>query len=205
MNLKLKTVSEFLRDNFLYCFIGTNRTGKSAIARKHIIAWKKSNPGKLVIGFDPQRRFRDLIDIFISPEDPKWAVKLHKFRNCLIVLDDMRVLNEDARPVEGLSNLMYYRCDWNIDIITVFHNPSLVLNCISAYATHYFIFLTNAKDGSFKDKIPNYTLCQLASEEVNRYVSIYGRGKWPECDFPHIVVDCEKLKLMAIHMNKKTL
>lgn len=203
MNQNIKKVVELFRDNFLYCFIGTNRTGKSSIARQHIIAWKKANPGKLVIGFDPQRRFRDLIDIFIKPEDEKWAVKLLKCRNVLVVLDDLRILNEDSRPVEGLANLMYYRCDYNIDIITVFHNPGLVLNCISAYATHYFIFMTNAKEGAFKDKIPNFHLCILASEEVNKYVSLFGKGQYPI--FPHIIVDCEKQRLMAIHMNNKTL
>lgn len=210
MNQIIRKVSELPpRDNFLYCFIGTNRTGKSSIAREHVIRWKKSNPGKLVIGFDPQRRFRDLIDIFINPQDENWALKLHKYRNCLVILDDMKIINKDWRPAKGLADLMYFRCDWNIDIMCMFHNPKQVLDCVSDYATHYYIFKTNAELGSFKDNIPNYHLCQLASEEVNNYVAAYGKGEWKDekgnivSRFPHIVVDGENFKLMAYHMNKK--
>lgn len=193
------------RDNFLYCFIGTNRCGKSLTARKHIIAWKQANPGRLVIGYDPQKRFRDLLDVLIDPEDSEWCLKLHRFRNALIVIDEFRQLNEHGLPVKGLRTLLTQRCDWNLDIITIFHNPSLVINAISDVATHYFIFLTHTKEGAFQAKIPNYVLCIIASKEVNRYVSIFGRGTYPECDFPHIIVDGEKQKLRAIHMTNKTI
>jgi len=190
------------RDNFLYVFIGTNRTGKSVIARRHIIKWKRANPGRKVISFDPQRRFTDLVDRFIDPEDENWALDMLEERNCLLVVDDLRILNDSPHPVAGLKKLMYYRCDYNIDIITAFHNPSDVLNCISDYATHYFIFLTNVQEGKFKAKIPNYKLCMIASDEVNKYVAKHGRGQWPVCDFPYIVVNGETRKLTAKNMNK---
>lgn len=188
------------RDNFSYVFIGTNRTGKSLTARKHVIRWKEANPGKLVIGFDPQRRFRDLFDIFIRPDDTQWAVEMCKKRNCLLVVDDLRKLNDSSFPPEGLKMLMYDFCDFNIDIITIFHNPADVLSCISDHATHYFIFLTNAKEGKFKEKIPNYQLCLVASDEVNKYVKIHGRGEYPACNFPHVWINCDRQTLSAINM-----
>lgn len=188
------------RLNFLYGFIGTNRTGKSSVARKLAESWKLSNPNGIIIAHDPQDNFKDLADVFIMPEDDDWAKKCHGFRNCLIILDDFRLINESSRPVEGLQTLLYYRAKWNIDIITIFHNPSLIINALAHFISHYFIFLTNAQEGSFKNKIPNYSLCAAASEEVNKYVSIYGRGKYPT--FPYMIVDCEKQKLMAINMQK---
>jgi len=190
-----------LRNNFLYGFIGTNRTGKSSVAKFLANSWKAANPGQLVIAHDPQENFIDIADVFIQPEDDDWAIKCCGFRNCLIILDDFRLINESARPVEGLSNLLYYRAKWNIDIITIFHNPSLIINAIAHFISHYFIFLTNAQEGSFKNKIPNYSLCIAASEEVNKYVSIFGRGAYPK--FPYVVVDCEKQKLVAYNMEKK--
>lgn len=188
------------RNNFLYGFIGTNRTGKSSIAKQLAISWKNSNPNGIVISHDPQDNFTDITDIFIEPEDNDWAIKCCEYRNCLIILDDFRLINESARPVKGLSKLLYYRAKWNIDIITVFHNPSLVINSLAHFISHYFIFMTNAQEGSFKNKIPNYSLCVAASEEVNKYVSVNGRGKYPI--FPFVIVDCEKQKLMAINLEK---
>lgn len=190
------------RDNFLYVFIGANRCGKSVTARKHAVAWKRANPGRLIIGYDPQRRFTDLIDVHINPEDDEWALKLHKFRDALIIIDEFRQINENPQPVKGLRTLLAQRCDWNLDIITIFHNPDVVLNCITALATHYYIFLTNVKEGGFRDKIPNYTLCVVASKEVNRHVKTFGKGSFPACDFPHIIVDTEQQRLRAINMSK---
>lgn len=197
------------RDNFLYCFIGGNRTGKSVTARIHAEAWKKANPGKLIISYDPQRRFQDITDVFISPEDEFWALKLHRFRNCLIIIDEVRQINESPIPVKGFRTLLSQRCDWNLDIITIFHNPGVVLNCITDLATHYFIFFTNAKEGSFKDKIPNYSLCMVGSKKVNSHVATFKtKGRYKDekgnivCDFPHTIVDCERQTVGCINMSK---
>ncbi len=192
------------RDNFIYVFIGTNRTGKSATVRKQIIIWKKANPGKSIFCHDPQRRFRDLADVFITPENENWAVEMCKQRNCLLVIDDFRKLNESSHPAQGLKLLMYDFCDYNMDIMAVFHNPADVLTCISSHATHYFIFFTNAREGKFKEKIPAHQLCTVASEEVNKYVKVYGRGgletNW--C-FPYIWVDTFNGTLSAINMSRQ--
>lgn len=189
------------RLNFVYGFIGVNRCGKSAVAKKLALSWKVKNPKGLVISHDPQNNFEDITDVFIGPDDEDWADKCCDFRNCLIILDDLRLIHESDKLNKHLAKLLYFRAKWNIDIITVFHNPSLVLNGVAAFVTHYFIFLTSAQEGSFKKKIPNYSLCIAASEEVNKYVSIYGRGKYP--DFPYVIVDSEKQKLMAINMDKR--
>jgi len=189
------------RFNFLYGFIGTNRTGKSSVAKNLAITWKKSNPDGLIIAHDPQDNFSDIVDIFIQPGDDEWAVKCCQYRNCLLLLDDFRLINESNRPVKGLQDILYFRAKWNIDIIIIQHNPSLVINAVAHFISHYFIFMTNAQEGSFKSKIPNYSLCIAASELVNKHVSIFGRGAWPK--FPYIIVDCEKQKLIAINMDKK--
>lgn len=188
--------------NFLYCFIGTNRTGKSATAVKLTESWKGSNPGQDVIAHDPQDNFIGLANIFIEPEDADWAVKCCEYRNCLLILDDYRLINEGNRPVKGLMKLLYFRAKWNIDIIVICHNPGLVINALAHFISHYFIFMTNAQEGSFKNKIPNYSLCVVASEEVNKYVSVYGRGSYPK--FPFVIVDCERQKLIAINMENKS-
>lgn len=220
MNFNRSTVKDVIRrfrDNFLYVFIGTNRTGKSITARKQVIAWKKANPNKLVFGFDPQRRFNpndktkgdNLFDVVIGPEDKLWAVQMCKRRDCLLVIDDFNKLNDgnNGRPPEGFKMLMYDRCDYNIDMMFIFHNPSEVLNCVSDYATHYFIFFTNAKEGKFKDKIPNYQDCIIASHEVNEYVKLFGKGDYQRggvvvCDFPYVWINCETGTLSAINMSR---
>lgn len=191
------------RENFSYVFIGTNRTGKSLTARKQIIIWKKANPGKLVVGFDPQKRFTGLIDVKVDPENENWLSEILEMRDILLVIDDFRKLHESSYPPKGLKTLMIDFCDYNIDMMFIFHNPSDVFNCISNHATHYFIFKTNVSEGKFKEKIPNYHLCTLASYEVNKYVSQYGRGSYPKCDFPYMFIDNDSGKLSGINMMKQ--
>lgn len=191
------------RLNFSYVFIGTNRTGKSSIARSQSVVWKKANPDKLVVGFDPQKRFSDLIDIKINPENENWLEEILQMRNILLVIDDFKKLHESSHAPKGLKTLMIDFCDFNIDMIFIFHNPSDVWDCISSHATHYFIFKTNSREGKFKDKIPNYQLCLIASYKVNTYVKEFGRGTFPKCDFPYIFVDTDNQTLTAINMNKR--
>ena len=187
------------RLNFLWGFIGTNRTGKSVTALEHAKKWRANRPSShSIIAFDPQRRFRQIADTFISPEDHDWAVRLRKHRNCLLILDDYRIINRDARPVKGLADLLYYRSDWNIDIIYICHSPSLILNILTDFTTNYFIFYTESMEDSFKKKIQNYKLCTKANRMINNYVHEHGRGEYPK--FPHVVVDCENKELFAVNM-----
>ena len=203
-----KRVKDDDRLNFCIGFIGTNRTGKSSEAKAMIRSWKLSHPGDLVVSHDPQDNFEEETDLRINPNDEQWAVKCCELRNCLIVLDDFRLINEKNTPVDGLKDLLYFRAKWNIDIIHICHNPSLLLNAMAFFTSHYYIFFTNAQEGSFKKKIPNYSLCEAASARVNKYVSLFGRGKHKKDkdyngqDFPYIIVDCEEQSLKAVNMTQ---
>lgn len=189
------------RENFLFAFLGDVKTGKSATIRKLIIAWKKSKPSYYkVIAFDPQKRFQDLADYFLSSGDLSWALRLQKFQNCLIILDDYRLINKNPIPIRGLEDLISQRADLNLDIIYATHNPSLVINYLTYFTDRYYIFYTNSKDGQFEKKIPNYSLCVAAARKVNDHVQRFGRGEYP--DFPHCIVITEEKKVKAIHMSR---
>lgn len=193
-----------IRENFCYVFIGTNRTGKSSIARKQIIAWKKANPNKKVVAFDPQRRFKGLVDVYINIENEMWLEEILEMRNILLVIDDFRKLHDSQIPPKGLRVLLIDFCDYNIDMMFIFHNPADVWDVVNSHATHYFIFKTNSKEGKFKEKIPNASLCIVASYMVNKYVKEHGRGSYAEgCNFPYIFIDTDNEKLMAINMSNK--
>jgi hypothetical protein len=190
------------RSNFVFGYIGTNRTGKSATAKKAIESWKSQNPEKIVIGFDPQNNFTDLIDVEILLTDKNWEYeKVLQYRNALIVLDDYYLIHEKLQPTQGLREIMAFRAQYDYDIIYITHNPALVINFLTFFTTHYYIFFTNVQEGSFKKKIPSYTLCEQASRLINRYVSKFGRGEYP--NFPHIIVDNEGAKLIAQNVNKE--
>lgn len=191
------------RYNFLWGFIGTNRTGKSVIANNYAQDWKATRPEGTVVSFDPQKRFQDVSDWYIEAEDEDWALKLLELRDALIIIDDYKIINEKNTPVKGLGKLMMYRSDYNLDIIYICHNPSLVLNLFTYFTTHYFLFYTEAMDGSFQKKINNYRLCIAGQKLINKYVKAYGRGKYPH--FPHVVVDTENTELNAMNFTKTIL
>lgn len=190
------------RYNFLFGMIGTNRTGKSITAQSIGKLWRNSNPDDTIVSFDPQKRFSDISDWNIQPDDDEWCVKLHTLRNALVILDDFRLINEKNTPIKGLSKLLYFRAEWNIDIIYIVHNPSLIINLLTYYTTNYFLFYTEATDGQFQKKIANYNLCINGQRLINNYVRAYGRGTYP--DFPHIIVDCENRELNAVNFKKVT-
>lgn len=190
------------RNNFVKGFIGTNRTGKSSTAKKAIQYWREQNPGCKVIGFDPQQNFEGLLDIEINITDKDWEyLKVLPNRNCLIVLDDYYLVHPKLQATDGLKEMMAFRAQYNYDIIYITHNPALIINFLTYFTTHYYIFYTNVQEGSFKKKIPNYSMCEQASSLINRYVSNFGRGEYP--DFPHIVVDTENNKIITQNCNKE--
>lgn len=188
------------RLNFLWGFIGTNRTGKSTVACRLAETWKESRPNGTIMTFDPQRKFESVTDFPIEPGDDNWAFECMKLRDALIILDDYRLINRPNVSVPGFLELMHYRSEYNIDIIFICHNPKLVINDLTYYATHYTLFYTQAKEGSFESKIPNYQMVLSASQLVNKYVTMHGRGDYP--DFPYVVVDTEKEKIEAYNMSK---
>lgn len=190
------------RENFNDVFIGANKSGKTTVAEMIAREWRASKPDNhMVVAFDPTRRIQDITDISIEPEDDDWAMRCCKLRNCLIFLDEFRLLNEQNTPVKGLKGLLQMHTNYNIDIISVFHNPGLVLNAFTYHAQRYFIFHTHTQEGSFQKKIPNYLLCTTAAEQVNEYVRVFGRGDYPK--FPFVVVNTTTQKLQAFNMEKK--
>lgn len=198
----MAVVDQKNRENFLYKFIGANKSGKTTVAETITREWRK-NRGQdySIVSFDPTRRISDITDFYIDPEDDEWALKCHKLRNCLLFLDEFRLLNDKNVPAKGLKSLLQMHTNYNMDIIAIVHNPGLVLNCFTYHTSKYFIFNTYAQEGSFEKKIPNYHLCLAASEQVNEYVRIFGRGAYPR--FPYIAVDINNQKLSAYNMEKK--
>lgn len=211
VNKKLVTPSN--RDNFIIGACGVNKTGKSSTFRKIADNWRGARGDRFKIsGHDPQRMFSGLIDkdLDINPEDKNWAVKCCKLRNCLLILDEIRILCPiPQHPPKGLVTLFSQCFFWNIDIMWMTHNPSLVPEICTFYTTKYYIFLTFTKEGQFQRKIPNYSLCMAGSNMVNDYVKAHGRGKhkldkdYNGQGFPYAIVDTEHQTVTAINMHKK--
>lgn len=199
-------------DNFIAGFVGVNKTGKSSTARKIAEIWRGSRGDKFEVhGSDPQRMFSGILPDKnrIDLEDKNWAVKCCKLRNCLLILDEIRILCPiPQHPPKGLVTLFSQAFFWNISIIWSTHNPCLVPATCTYYTTLYYLYLTFSREGQFQKTIPNYSLCQAASNYVNGYVKKHGRGKhrldktYNGQGFPYMIVNTEKQTLTAINMNK---
>lgn len=195
------------RNNFLFVFMGRNRSGKSTLARRKILAWRQArDPNKYpIIGFQPPTggtgtKIEDLFDYHIDIEDEEWAVKLAQKRNYLLVIDDLKVLTDSDRPPKGFKTLLYNRCNNNYDIIFIFHFPADVYNIICKLATHWFIFMMNPQDGEFKKKIPSYELCKAGGNKVRSYCRDLDFKKiYPR--FPHVVVDVDKEMMQGYYFD----
>lgn len=200
------------RSNFIFGFIGVNKTGKSSTVLEIAKAWKKNNKKKKIWAYDPQRIFyaSKIIDKFLDISSENWASECCELRNGLLIIDEIKLLmpNPQHTPKE-VSRLLINCFFWNLDIIFTTHNPSLIPEIFSFYTTHLFIFLTFTKSGGFSKKTPNSYLNEKAGSTVNKYVSIHGRGKHKEDinyegqDFPFAIVDNENQKINYINMNKK--
>lgn len=197
-----KDQHENKRQNYCMSFIGTNRTGKTSVAKTMAKSWKQQNPGRRVMVFDPQNKFSDIATDFIFLNESRtWGNKILSLRNALLILDDYRLLHHKHQIIEEFAALLNFRSEWNVDIIYICHSPSLVLNTLTYYTSHYFIFYTLAQKDSFERKIPHYELCERAKSYINKYVRVKGRGSYPH--FPHMIVDCENGTLLAQNMEKR--
>jgi len=186
--------------NYCIAIIGTNRTGKSVTAREIAIKWREKNEGE-IWAFDPQNRFQEIATNFVYMHDKDWCKKALKLKNGLLILDDYKLLPglRKHQPSDEFAELIYFRAQRNVDIIYICHNPALLMNFITYFTSHYFIFYTESLDGSFERKIPNYILCKQASHLINDYVKHLGRGNYP--NFPHIIVDAERQKIIGQNIN----
>ncbi len=194
------------REAFIWGVIGKNRTGKSTLAQTIARLWKATRPNDNIVAHDPQHRFRDIADVFIETHDEDWAEKLLDLSNALIIIDELRMLHEGDRMSKGMIHLCSKSFEQSIDILYIVHNPAMVLNRLTYFTTKYLIFATEVREGGFKDKIPNHTLCQAAAGVLNKYVAMYGLGKHPLDaeyngeDFPYIEVDNSKNTMTSNNM-----
>ena len=190
------------RENFVIGIIGYNRTGKTTKELEIIEEWMRNNPDGEICSLDPQRKLTDITDRRLLLTDSKEEIfeKVTTLRNALVVLDDYKLIHPKFIPDPWVEHLFQNRGDWNIDIIYSIHNPGMVINIFTWFTDYYFIYFTLAQLGGWATKIPNYELCWNASYLVNKYVEVHGRGTYPA--FPHIIVNCERGKLIAQNMEK---
>lgn len=188
-----------MRKNLCLGFVGVNRTGKSSTALLIANNYHQNKKRNKIFVHDPQNVFSKIKSEKIATlEDFK---KISNVKNSLIILDEIKMLLPYPQHVpQELTKMLAMSHYNNNDILYIVHNPALIPEILTFYTSHYFIFLTFSREGSFKKKIPNYLLATSAASKVNHYVQINGRGNYP--NFPHAVVDCERQKIFLQNMTK---
>lgn len=210
---------------FVWALIGANRTGKSSTLVQMVKWWRRYNPGKKLIAYDPQGVFRDIWvkgDVEIKANNKDWAKHLCKktgqyegcggskefvYGDALIVLDDFRQLHPQHQLQLDVITLLGLRTKMNIDIFYCVWNPSLLLDQLAGFTNRYSIFYTMTQAGGFSNKIPNYVPCEQAAKLINNYVTHYnvldeGQKYYP--NFPHIIVrDDYESKMWPVNIDEK--
>ena len=189
-----------IRENELIGLIGTNGVGKSTKLKTMAEEWRRNNEGP-IMSCDPHHILTAVTDFIINAANDDYKKEILNMRNGLILLDDFRILHPKNISEKWLMELLQFRRAYNVDIMYVQHSPSMVLNVLSYYTTKYYVFYTESTLGSWQKKIPNYRQCLAASMYINNYVSIKGKGKYP--NFPYIIVDNITRKLTGININKQ--
>lgn len=129
------------RGNLNDIFIGVNQSGKTTVAEKMVRAWRSAKPSYYsLVAHDPTLRIEDITNFSIDPEDEEWGLRVKRMRNIYLWLDEFRLLNEKNTAPKGLKNILQMKDHWNIDVVSIFHNPELVLNCFTFHKPRYFIF-----------------------------------------------------------------
>lgn len=182
--------------DLVYMF-GHNRTGKTSIAIELVKQYKKVK-GRTVVGFDPQNRFKDLLDVKIYEES--WADYL-EYHDILFVLDDYRGLMTANTIDNDFLKLLALRDEHGFDFIFISHNVSMMHERISYYITNIYLFYTQGDEKSFSNKINNVELIIKCRRFINEYVKQNGKGTYPK--FPHLKIDMIDNKVTLININKK--
>jgi len=166
-------------DLIFEAFVGYNSTGKTSIANKYAKTYHTNNPKLTIAGYDPQKKFTDLINpkYSIASEEKGWwgnteedikkrlqakKYPLNILRNSLIVLDDYRSMFKGDNIPSDLLRLMEFRFEHGLDIILSCHSPGMILERFTPYISHYYIFYTKGKEDKFEAKMENYVECQRA-------------------------------------------
>lgn len=197
----------------MFALFGANRVGKTTLLKNLIREWRKSHIGCPVIGFDPQLaiRYEDkngikvptgLLDEVIEiNEKNTWVDRVLKKRNCLLVLDEFRLLHPSPQSSDHLLKLLAMWAQYNMDVMMTFHAPSLVLDTLTYYITHYMVFYTQAVKQKFQDKLSNFEIVLNASAFVNKYVEQQGLGEYPI--FPYVCVNNKTGDLTAVNFKQE--
>lgn len=190
---------------FCYGIIGDNGSGKSTRCRQIAQLFKKAHPKAGIYAHDINGDFEDLANDFIHAHTKDLWVKLSKLSNCLLILDELRVLHPNAQAHRDLLQLMAVRRKRNINIVYVVHNPALVLNAITYYTYKYFVYYTNSREGSFSDKIPSSELAITGSRLINNYVGAFSQSQYKAMypKFPHVIVDTKAGNLQFVNVKER--
>ena len=188
-----------IRNNFLFVFFGHNRTGKTQTALEIIKGWKQTHKG-MVYTFDNQGRYNDIRDKKINLSD-SWEKNFlndKNIKNSLLVIDDYRILCPSNTMSQGFLDILNIKNEYCIDIIIITHAPGLIIERLTYFITHYFLFYTQSTAKGFKDRMSNYETVYKLKDIINEYVKKHGRGDFPI--FPYIIFDNETEKINFINM-----
>lgn len=226
------------RQAFVWVFIGETGSGKTTLAAEIIKDWRDVYRDGKVIGFDPHEVLKraGLLHHYITENDTNWAdilmiriclncksikhpekenctkcgknVWRFKFANCLFAADDYRNLLTSNNTPPNVLSLHGMKRRIGLDMIYTMHNPSMILERISQYITHYSIFSSQSSAGDFSSKITQYVPCQKAANVINQYVLELGgvdsqnyKNLYPK--FPHILVTNSSNELNFMNMDNK--
>jgi ABC-type dipeptide/oligopeptide/nickel transport system ATPase component len=189
---------------FCYGIIGDNGSGKSTRCKSIAKLFRKKFKNGKIFAHDVNGDFGDIATDYIHAYNKNWAYELSNEWNCLVILDELRVLHPSAQTSQGLLRLMAVRRKQNINIVYVVHNPKLVLESLTYYTYKYFVYYTNSRQGSWSDKIPNSDLAITASKLINNYATTFEGNEYKKLypKFPHIIVDNKLNKLVAVNIKK---
>jgi len=217
------------RPVIFFLYVGYNRTGKSVTAQQFANEWRMNNPGGIISGYDPQHRFKHLID-------PKYKLGLNEkgwwsgtkeraqqgrrpiadLRNALFIADDMRGLNQSNHTMSDFIRLMEFRAEYSIDIIVIVHKPKAIIEGLNGYFSHIFIFYMKARNEEFEKKVDDVAECMQAAQALKDYVKefpsvithpeqFYDNSGSGNHRFPHIVIDTSTGRLIPQNINQEWL
>lgn len=204
------------RGNFVWAYSGASGYGKTAQEIQTAKLWLKYNPRKSIIAFDPKGDI-EKSGILVAGRDKiiprgmkdfgheltrQTSDKKFVYNDFLLILDDYKAILTDDKTPESFLDFLCFARQMNADVILSTHSPSLIIPRMAYYITHYSIFYSQGASGGFEKKSSNYVACEQARILINKYVSEYGKGEYP--NFPHIEVDSANEKdLFLVNIDEK--
>ena len=184
--------------------VGINNTGKSVIAAKIIEVFNRKrdlieNNGKKyppnynkLIAFDPQERFKHLMragDLTLRTGNKDWEKGILKYRDSLIVFDDVKQLMRGQTLNDEFLDILGWRVEHGLDMIFIVHHPKFFPPSLSSYMNRYYFFKFNGNHkqiaerlGGEEDEIINCK--RLLDLEFKKYTPQQYSAKYP--NFPFI-------------------